>query len=102
MGLLINATQNRPITITGTGLTMSSAYGRLNFKAYPDGQTMEIGLDVYLSKEKYTEGITIFTDIPNGNFFVQIDTVLESQSIEQAHSYAIQHFENLGYQCQMI
>ena len=102
MGLLINATQNRPIAITGTGLTMSSVYGRLNFKAYPDGLTMEIGLDIYLSKVKYPEGITVFTDIPDGNFFVQIDTVLESQSIEHAHTYAIQYFENLGYQCQMI
>lgn len=102
MGILINATQNRPINILGAGMQINSAYGRINFKAHPNGKTIEIGLDIYLSKEKYPEGITINCDIPNGNFFIQIDPLTETQSLDYAHTYAIQYFDNLGYQCQVI
>ena len=56
----------------------------------------------YLSKEKYMEGVTIFTDIPNGNFFVQLDPLVETQSLDYAHTYAIQYFDNLGYHCTFL
>jgi len=102
MGILINATQDKSITISGTDTTINSVYGRLNFKAYPDGKTLEIGCDIYLNKEKYPEGVTVFCDVPNGNFFAVLDEVTETQSLDYAHTYAIQHFENLGYQCQII
>lgn len=102
MGILINATENKPITLSGTEVTVPSVYARLSFKAYPDGQTLEIFTDIYLSKAVYSEGATVFCDVPNGCFFSVIDVLTETQSLDYAHTYAIQHYENLGYQCQVI
>jgi hypothetical protein len=101
MGLIINATDKRVINLRG-GSSLSSVYARINFKAYPDGETLEIGLDIYLSKDKYIEGVIIFTDVPDNNFFVQIDTISESQSLDYAHVYAVQYFEDMGYYCQVV
>lgn len=102
MGILINATAEKQITLTGTQITVNSVYARLNFKAYPDGRTLEIATDIYLSKEVYPQGISTFCDVPNGSFFVEIDVVSETQSLAFAHTYAVQHFEAMGYQCQVI
>lgn len=102
MGVLINATQNKQIKLIGTDVNLDSAYARVNFKAYPDGSTLEIGVEIYYSKAKYAEGIRIFTDIPDGNFMCIIDSLTEAQSLDTAYVYAIQRFEQLGYQCQII
>lgn len=102
MGILINSTQNKQIKIIGTDVNLDSAYARVNFKAYPDGVTLEIGVDIYYSKAKYAEGIKIFTDIPDGNFTFIIDSLNQAQSLDVAYIYAIQRFEQLGYQCQIL
>lgn len=102
MGILIKKTDAKPIKIIGTDVLLDSVYARVNYKAYPDGVTLEIGVDMYYSKEKYAEGIKIFVDVPDNNFFSRIDILTESQCLESAHTYAIQRFESLGYICEYL
>jgi hypothetical protein len=102
MGVLINATESKQIKILGSDITVNSVYARLNFKCYPNGLSIEIGFDIYSSKAKYAEGIKLFTDVPDGAITVQIDEINEIQSVDSAHTYAISHFNSLGYSCQYL
>jgi hypothetical protein len=102
MGLIIKATENLPIRLWGTDIFLDSVYARLRFISYPDGLTIEVGIDLYLSKEKFDEGVKVSCSVHDGSFFAQIDVANETQSLETAHTYAIAHFERLGYQCEFI
>lgn len=102
MAVLIKSTDDKKINLVIEKSSIDLVYARINFKAYPDGRTIEIGLDVYLNKEKFIEGSTILTDIPDHNFFVKIETTSESQSLDYAHVYTIQYFEDMGYECKIV
>jgi hypothetical protein len=51
MGLIINKTDEKTITIQGTTIEMDSVYGRIEFAGRADGKTMEINIATYASKE---------------------------------------------------
>jgi hypothetical protein len=97
MGLLINATNEKTITIQGTTIEMDSVYGRIEFAGRADGKTLEVSIATYASKEAYESGAAVLsTDVPMGNLTVEI-LPTEAQSIETALNYSKVAFENAGY-----
>ena len=99
MGLLINATNEKTITIQGTTIEMDSVYGRIECAGRADGKTLEVSIATYASKEAYESGAAVLsTDVPMGNINVEIKPT-EVQGLETAHKYAQIAFDNLGYNC---
>jgi hypothetical protein len=97
MGLLIKATQEKTIKISGTDIELNEIYGRIEFVGRQDGRTLEIATTTFVNKQTYAEGKPIFTDIPQGNFYSQLQTG-EEQTINIALIYAKLGFEQLGYE----
>lgn len=94
MGLIISG----KITITGTEIDVPSVYGRIEFAGRADGKTLESSIATYASKEAFTSGASaLSTDVPQGNFTVEI-LPTEIQSIDTAHEYSKQAYEQMGYQ----
>jgi hypothetical protein len=96
MGLLIKSTPDHPIKISGTDIELTEIYARVEFIGRQDGKTLEIAATTYVNKQTYTEGKPIFTDIPQGNFYSQLE-LGEEQTINTALKYAKLGFEQLGY-----
>jgi hypothetical protein len=97
MGLIINKTEEKTITIQGTTIEMDSVYGRIEFAGRADGKTLEVSIATYASKEAYESGAAVLsTDVPMGNLTVEIKPT-EVQGLETAHEYAQVAFENAGY-----
>jgi hypothetical protein len=101
MGVLISSTENLPIISYETQTNLDSVYGRISYKAYPDGITMEISISIYLSRDKFLVDEKVSTSVHDGNFFVEIDPLTQTQSLSEALNYTISHFQVLGYQCQI-
>jgi hypothetical protein len=98
MGLLINATEEKTITITGTEIQVPNVYGRIEFAGRADGKTLEISIATYASKEAFENGASaLSTDVPQGNITVEIQPT-ELQSIETAHTYGKLAYEQYGYE----
>jgi hypothetical protein len=97
MGLIIKATENKKITIQGTEIEVPQVYGRLEFAGRADGKTLEVAVTTFASKAAYKSGASsLSTNVPQGNINVQLAEG-EIQSIETAHSYALQAFVQNGY-----
>jgi hypothetical protein len=98
MGVLINKTEEKSILIKGTEIEVPSVYGRLTFVAREDGQTLEVVVTTYASKDAYKGGSSpLTTDVPTGSFKVEELAPEETQGVETAHKYAIQVYNDLGY-----
>jgi len=97
MGLFIRPTQEKTIKISGTDIELNEVYGRIEFVGRQDGKTLEIATTTFVNKETYQEGKPIFTDIPQGNFYSQLQ-VGEEQTVQTALNYAKLGFEQLGYE----
>lgn len=97
MGILIKQTTDKKIKISGTDIELNEVYGRIDFVGRQDGKTLEIATTTYVNKQTYTEGKPIFTDIPQGNFYTQLQEN-EEQTIQTVLSYAKVGFEQLGYE----
>lgn len=97
MGLLINSTKEKTITITGTDIALPLVYGRIEFAARANGITLEISVGTYASRSAFEKGAgQMFTDVPQGNITVELEKG-EFQSLESAHKYAKAAFEQMGY-----
>jgi stringent starvation protein B len=97
MGLLIESTQEKTITITGTDIALPLVYGRIEFAARANGKTLEIAIGTYASKAAYDNGAgQMFTDVPQGNLNVELQEG-EVQGLDTAHAYAQVAFEQMGY-----
>ena len=93
MGLIIKG----QITIQGTEIELPEVYGRLEFAGRADGKTLEIAVGTYASKEAFISGASILsTTVQQGTFNAEI-LPTELQSIDTAHEYGKQAFEQLGY-----
>lgn len=93
MGLIISG----KITITGTEIDVPSVYGRIEFAGRADGKTLEVAVATYASKEAFTSGASVLsTNVQQGSFNAEI-LPTELQSIDTAHEYGKQAFEQLGY-----
>lgn len=101
MGLLINATEEKKITITGTDIQVPSVYGRIEFAGRADGKTLEIAITTYASKQAYDQNAAaLSTDVQMGSFTVEIQPT-ETQSIETALQYASNVYTSQGYSVQI-
>lgn len=97
MGLLINSTEEKTITITGTDIALPLVYGRIEFAARANGKTLEIAIGTYASKAAFESGSgQIFTDVPQGNLTVELQPG-EIQGLDTAHTYAQAAFQQMGY-----
>jgi hypothetical protein len=97
MGLIIKSTENKKITIQGTAIEVPEVYGRLEFAGRADGKTLEVAVATYASKEAFTSGASVLsTTVQQGTFNAEI-LPTELQSIDTAHEYGKQAFEQLGY-----
>jgi hypothetical protein len=97
MGLLIESTKEKSITITGTDISLPLVYGRIEFAARANGKTLEIAIGTYASREAFESGAgQMFTDVPQGNITVELQTG-EIQGLDTAHEYAQSAFEQMGY-----
>ena len=93
MGLIISG----KITITGTEIEVPSVYGRIEFAGRADGKTLEVAISTYASKEAFTSGASVLsTNVQQGSFNAELREG-ELQSIDTAHEYSKQAFEQLGY-----
>lgn len=97
MSILIKSTETKEILIAGTEFKLSEVYGRLEFAARANGETLEISVGTYVSGETYAQGMLLYTDIPAGNINTTLEPT-EVQSLETAHKYAKLAYENLGYE----
>lgn len=97
MSILIKSTETKDILIAGTEFKLSEVYGRLEFAARANGETLEISVGTYVSGETYAQGMLLYTDIPAGNINATLEAT-EVQSLETAHKYAKLAYENLGYE----
>lgn len=96
MALIIKATAEKEIKISGTDLTLEQVYGRIEFVGRSNGKTLEIATVTYVSKETFDENKPVFTDIQTGTFNANLEDG-EVQSIETALKYAKMGYEQLGY-----
>jgi len=97
MGLLIESTQEKTITITGTDIALPLVYGRIEFAARANGKTLEIAIGTYASKAAFESGAgQMFTDVPQGNLNVDLQPG-EIQGLDTAHAYSQAAFEEMGY-----
>lgn len=97
MGLLINSTEEKKITITGTEIEVPSVYGRIEFAGRADGKTLEIAIATYASAEAFKSGASAFsTNVQQGNLTVELQQG-EEQSIDTALLYSKTAYEQMGY-----
>lgn len=96
MALIIKSNETKKILISGTTIELSDIYMRIEFVGRANGATLEIAGATYVSKETYAESKPIFTDIPSGNVVVNLQPG-EEQSLDTAHLYSKQAYEQLGY-----
>lgn len=93
MGLIISG----KITITGTEIDVPNVYGRIEFAGRADGKILEVAVATYASKLAFESGASaLSTNVQQGTFNAEI-LPTELQSIDTAHEYAKQAFEQLGY-----
>ena len=97
MGIFIRPTVDKKIKISGTDIELNEVYGRIDFVGRQDGKNLEIATTTYVNKQTYAEGKPIFTDIPQGNFYTELQ-VGEEQTVQTALQYAKLGFEQLGYE----
>jgi hypothetical protein len=97
MGLIIKSTEDKKITIQGTTIELNEVYGRIEFAGRADGKTLEVAVATYASKQAFKESASqLSTNVPQGSFTVELKEG-EVQSVETAHEYAKQAFEQLGF-----
>ena len=97
MGLIINATEEKKITIQGTEIELPSVYARLEFAGRADGFRLEIAVAIYASKTAYIGGAgQLSTNVPQGTLNAELQES-EVQSVETAHQYAKSAFEQEGF-----
>jgi hypothetical protein len=97
MGLLVNATADKKILISGTDIEIPNVYVRLEYAARANGTTLEIAIATYASKQAFKDGAgAIFTDVQQGAFTVELQEG-QGQDLTSAELYSKIGLENLGY-----
>jgi hypothetical protein len=97
MAILIKATQEKKITISGTNIELSSVYGRIRFLGDYSGTTIEGEVSTFANIATFEEGKMLYTDVPIGNYKANLEEG-EIQSLETAHKYAKIAYEQQGYE----
>jgi len=97
MAILIKATKEKKITISGTGIELSQVYGRIRFVGDFSGNTIQGEVATFANIATFEEGKMLYTDVPIGNYQSNLEAG-EVQSLETAHKYAKLAYEQLGYE----
>tara|TARA_R110000868_G_scaffold1609_1_gene12905 strand:- start:1365 stop:1694 length:330 start_codon:yes stop_codon:yes gene_type:complete len=97
MGLIISATEEKKIIITGTDIELPSVYGRLRFVGDFSGKDIEAEVMTFATAVTFKEGKMLYTDVPIGSFKQDLEEG-EVQSLETAHKYAKLAYEQAGYE----
>jgi hypothetical protein len=97
MAILIKATAEKKITISGTGIELPEVYGRIRFLGDFPGNTIEGEVATFANAETFAEGKILYTDVPIGNYKANLEEG-EVQSLETAHKYAKIAYEQQGYE----
>jgi len=101
MAILIKATEDKKITISGTGIELPSVYGRIRFLGDFNGKSIEGEVMTFANAETFAEGKQLYTDVPIGNYKANLEEG-EVQSLETAHKYAKIAYEQQGYEVDII
>jgi hypothetical protein len=97
MAILIKATEEKNITISGTEIELSSVYGRIRFLGDYSGTTIEGEVATFANKDTFLEGKMLYTDVPIGSYKSELEAG-EPQSLDTAHKYAQIAYEQMGYE----
>ena len=97
MAILIKATEEKKITISGTGIELPDVYGRIRFLGDFSGTSIEGEVATFANKVTFLENKMLYTDVPIGNYKSNLEAG-EVQSLETAHKYAKLAYEQMGYE----
>ena len=97
MAILIKATEEKKITISGTGIELLEVYGRIRFLGDFSGTSIEGEVATFANKTTFEEGKMLYTDVPIGSYKSDLEPT-ETQSLETAHKYAKLAYEQMGYE----
>ena len=97
MAILIKATEQKKIIISGTDIELQEVYGRIRFLGDFTGTTIEGEVATFANIATFEEGKMLYTDVPIGNYQSNLEAG-EVQSLETAHKYAKLAYEQLGYE----
>lgn len=101
MAILIKSTESKKIIISGTEIEIKEVYGRIRFLGDYNGKTIEAEVATFANNTTFLEGKILYTDVPIGNFKVDI-LENENQSVEVVHKYAKIAYEEMGYEIEII
>jgi hypothetical protein len=97
MGLIIKATENKKITISGTSIELPEVYGRIRFLGDFSGTSIQGEVSTFANASTFAEGRMIQTDVPVSAYQSELEEG-EVQSLETAHKYAKIAYEQMGYE----
>ena len=97
MAILIKATEQKKITISGTNIEIPEVYGRIRFLGDYSGNTIQGEVATFANAETFAEGKMLYTDVPIGTYQSNLEQG-EEQSLETAHKYAKIAYEQMGYE----
>ena len=97
MAILIKATADKKITISGTGIELPEIYGRIRFLGDYSGTTIQGEVATFANAATFAEGKMLYTDVPVGAYQSELEAG-EVQSLETAHKYAKLAYEQMGYE----
>jgi hypothetical protein len=97
MAILIKATEEKKITISGTGIELPEVYGRIRFLGDFNGKTIQGEVATFANIATFEEGKMLYTDVPTGAYQANLEAG-EVQSLETAHKYAKLAYEQMGYE----
>jgi hypothetical protein len=97
MAILIRATEEKKITISGTDIELTQVYGRIRFLGDFPGTTIEGEVATFANKNTFLEGKMLYTDVPIGSYKSELEAG-EEQSLDTAHKYAKLAYEQMGYE----
>ena len=97
MAILIKATEDKKITISGTGIELPEVYGRIRFLGDFNGKSIQGEVATFANAATFAEGKMLYTDVPVGAYQSELEAG-EVQSLETAHKYAKIAYEQMGYE----
>jgi len=97
MGLIIKATENKKITISGTSIELPEVYGRIRFLGDFSGTSIQGEVSTFANASTFAERKMLHTDVPVSAYQSELEAG-EVQSLETAHKYAKIAYEQMGYE----
>lgn len=97
MAIIIKSTESKKIIISGTDIEVPQVYGRIRFLGDYNGNTIQGEVMTFANSSTFAEGKIMYTDVPIGNYQSELETN-EEQSLNTAHKYAKQAYEEMGYE----